>query len=226
MILFAGGWSFFSISLLVLFVLFSVYVIFRHQGCYKIDGSAIFMMVLYLIRFVFIAIFQFNIYGKIISDVTLMSKFDLFVVLMLTISPTLLNLAYFFYVYEMIHVKVLLEAPNHEEAAKGKKKANRGRILTMLSKLLLLVGVLGVGLSGDFQNTNAGIALQYTVKLFIIALQIYVCFVFFNIFLFMTMKKKEMYKTQKLSLRNLLTITWVCTIATLFHANLFSYEIL
>ena len=77
------------------------------------DASAFVLIAMYLIRFIFITVFQVKT-SHDLQDPNKRDKnrIDVFVFVMVSISPVLLNLGYFFYVYEMVHVKVLLEAPN------------------------------------------------------------------------------------------------------------------
>ena len=56
-------------------------------------------------------------------------------------------------------------------------------------KLILMVGVLGVALSGDFKSTDAGVALQLLVKILIMSVQMYVMFIFLKHFQLFVSKK-------------------------------------
>jgi hypothetical protein len=72
--------------------------------------------------------------------------------------------------YEMIHVKVLLESPNKHIAAAGKRRANINRMMTMASKLLLLIMMIVVALSGNLRTSKTGIILQFIIKFGIMVL--------------------------------------------------------
>ena len=158
--LYPASWSWASIFLLTTFSLASLFLIIKHRGCHMMDISAFSFITLYLIRFTFNTVFQVKTSHELIHITkAYRNRVDMFVYVMEGISPILLNLAYFYYVYEMVHVRVLLEAPNQREAAIGKRKANIARVMTMLSKFVFLFGVIGVSLSGEFKSTNAGIAL-------------------------------------------------------------------
>ena len=103
------------------------------------DISAFSFITLYLIRFTFNTVFQVKTSHELIHITkAYRNRVDMFVYVMEGISPILLNLAYFYYVYEMVHVRVLLEAPNQREAAIGKRNANIAIVMTMLSMFVFL----------------------------------------------------------------------------------------
>ena len=59
---FAADWVYVSVTILVSYVLSVCLVIWQHWGIHMMDPSAFFLIALYLIRFIFITVFQVHAY--------------------------------------------------------------------------------------------------------------------------------------------------------------------
>ncbi len=118
------------------------------MGRERLDRSAFVLLFLYLLRFIFTMTFQVIMFKMIVLHETPKPKsVIIFLSVMLAICPVFLNMGYFFYVYEMYHVKILLEAPNEEVARVRHRRANIGRAMTMLFKISLFALIIIIDLA-------------------------------------------------------------------------------